>query len=49
MQRQPVGEQPPAKDRDGATVMVADDVAAIRRRMDEIRAEEEAWLKKVPE
>lgn len=48
MQREhvPVGAQAPARDSDAMPCMAADDVVAIKRRMDEIRAEEEAWLTK---
>ena len=47
--RLPVGEQPPAKDTDTPTVAAADDFAIIKQRMDEIRKEEEAWLKRPAE
>ncbi len=43
----PVCQQEPAIASDEQPVMAADDVKEIKRRMDEIRREEDAWTKRM--
>jgi hypothetical protein len=45
----PVGAQEPSKSSDAQPTRAADDMKEIKRRMDEIRREEDAWAKKPAE